>query len=55
MTDEHRDLIAHIVYWRTQGRSAQAIADGLNGDGVLAPRGGAWQKGTVLKIAKRGL
>ena len=53
ISSEYRDILEHIAHWRSQGCSAQAIADGLNGDGIPAPKGGKWGRYTVLKIAKR--
>ena len=46
-----RQVVARIASERQSGRSLQAIADGLNGDGVRPAHGGAqWWPSTVAKV-----
>jgi DNA invertase Pin-like site-specific DNA recombinase len=47
------DLAGVIAELRAEGRSSLSqIADGLNGRGITAPRGGAWRVGQVHTLLK---
>ncbi len=52
-----RDLYdwEEIVIARAEGKSYQAIADELNADGELAPRGGPWHATQVQRVIRRVL
>lgn len=46
------EVVTRIVKERASGRSLQAIADGLNADGVPTAHGGSqWWPSTVAKVA----
>lgn len=46
-------VVEHIKYWSREGSSPEAIAEGLNADGIPSPRGRQWNHITVWRIAKR--
>jgi hypothetical protein len=48
-------LWEEIVISRAEGSSFQAIADELNADGELAPRGGPWHATQVQRVLRRVL
>lgn len=41
------EVVRRIFRETSQGRSARAIAAGLNADGISAPRGGTWDASTI--------
>jgi len=44
------DIVRRVLRERADGRTLQAIADGLIADGVPTARGGRWQAGTVRHV-----
>jgi site-specific DNA recombinase len=51
---EEAEIILRIFIEYAAGRSAQAIAAGLNADGIPGPKGKYWQHTTILGHRKRG-
>ncbi|MGP9788544.1 recombinase zinc beta ribbon domain-containing protein [Roseinatronobacter sp. NSM] len=45
--DHESDVICRIFKAHLAGRTAREIANGLNEDGVIAPRGGSWDASTI--------
>lgn len=44
------DVVRRVLTERAEGRTLQAIADGLTADGIATARGGRWQAGTVRHV-----
>src|SRR3546814_9524918 len=51
---EEAEVVCRIYREYAAGRSAQAIAAGLNADGIPGPKGKHWQHTTILGHRKRG-
>ncbi|MCC5956141.1 MAG: recombinase family protein [Natronohydrobacter sp.] len=52
--DHEADVIRRIFKEYLAGRTAREIANGLNEDGVIAPRGGSWNASTINGNKERG-
>ena len=50
---EEQDILRRIRCLRADGMSYQQIADCLNGDGVMAKKGGQWSRVRVFKIMQK--
>src|SRR3546814_7429893 len=48
------DIVVRIFREYAEGKSAKAIAAGLNTDGIVGPRGGIWRQNTINGNRARG-
>ena len=55
IVDEEAKIVRRIFEEYAAGRSAVAIAKGLNADGVPSPRGGTWNPSTIQGHKGRGV
>jgi hypothetical protein len=46
-------IISRILAEHGEGATFQAIADGLNADGLPAKLGGSWHRGGIMRVARR--
>jgi len=48
-----QNIVARIRVERAGGATFQAIADGLNADGLHAKLGGRWHRGGIMRVVRR--
>jgi len=51
--ENEQKIVSRIRVERAEGATFQAIADGLNADGLTAKLGGRWYRGGVMRVVRR--
>ena len=51
--ESEKKIVARIQVERAEGATFQAIADGLNADGLHAKLGGRWHRGGIMRVVRR--
>jgi DNA invertase Pin-like site-specific DNA recombinase len=51
--ESEQQIISRIKAERAEGATFQAIADGLNADGLPAKLGGSWHRGGIMRVVRR--
>ena len=46
-------IVARIRVQRAEGATFQAIAEGLNADGLHAKLGGPWHRGGIMRVVRQ--